>query len=267
MMGFFSSIAKAVAPSVVSGAFGLFGASRDRGYASDAADREAQVSREIAQNQIRWRVADAKAAGVHPLYAIGAPSFSAPSISAFSPGYGKAFGDMGQDLGRAITAAMSSKERAEEKRIARLSAMQNYQRGELENQRLATEVALMQRGLIGQTQLPPSGPSALKVENVPEQVVPPPELIEGQGTEVPWPWSGSVPSTANRPSQQTIEDMYGGAVGEIYGFGWKLHDLVQQWKLDTARMMNQKYGLRTRWWQPPRPKRKPRRVGNYSRYE
>lgn len=58
---------------------------------------------EFARMGIQWRVADAKAAGVHPIYAMGAniPSFS-PSVMAGDSGY---ISDMGQNIGRAIAAS------------------------------------------------------------------------------------------------------------------------------------------------------------------
>lgn len=78
--------------------------------------------KEFAQNQIRWRVADAKAAGLHPLAALGAsplgfsPSFSGGISSSSDWDYsamGDAIGKMGQDIGRAVEATATEKERAE----------------------------------------------------------------------------------------------------------------------------------------------------------
>ena len=39
-------------------------------------DQNTKLQKEFAQNSIQWRVADAKKAGIHPLYAIGASSSS-----------------------------------------------------------------------------------------------------------------------------------------------------------------------------------------------
>ena len=38
----------------------------------DMADQNARLQREFAQNSIQWRVSDARKAGIHPLYALGA---------------------------------------------------------------------------------------------------------------------------------------------------------------------------------------------------
>lgn len=50
-----------------------------------ASDREYQRQKEFAQRQIQWRTADAKAAGLHPLYALGQAS-AAYSPQLFIPG-------------------------------------------------------------------------------------------------------------------------------------------------------------------------------------
>lgn len=72
--------------------------------------------KEFAQHGIRWKVADAKAAGLHPLAALGAntasftPSFTAGGSSGQDYSW---LGDAGQSIGRAVEAGLSQKERAE----------------------------------------------------------------------------------------------------------------------------------------------------------
>lgn len=79
-----------------------------------AADRQARsneaMQREFAQHGIRWRVEDAKAAGLHPLYALGAqtPQFQ-PVYSQDS--MGPAVAEAGQQVGRAIRALGTYEER------------------------------------------------------------------------------------------------------------------------------------------------------------
>lgn len=73
------------------------------------------MQREFAQHGIRWKVADAKAAGVHPLYAIGAPplNYSPVSVGLNEPSFGmaEALARTGQDIGRSIQATRSGEER------------------------------------------------------------------------------------------------------------------------------------------------------------
>lgn len=74
------------------------------------------AQREFAQHGIRWRVDDAKAAGIHPLYAMGA------SIPAYNPSpiniqannsMGNALASAGQDISRAVQAKTTQQERQE----------------------------------------------------------------------------------------------------------------------------------------------------------
>lgn len=69
---------------------------------SQRAKNEA-LQREFAQNAIQWRVADAKKAGIHPLYAMGAPTMS-PSVGVQGDPLAASISSMGADIGRAMTA-------------------------------------------------------------------------------------------------------------------------------------------------------------------
>lgn len=64
-----------------------------------AAQQEA-LQREFAQQGIRWKVADAKAAGLHPLYAIGAQGAQYSPVS-YSDSMGPAIAQAGQQLSSA----------------------------------------------------------------------------------------------------------------------------------------------------------------------
>lgn len=81
----------------------------DKSRESQAQSAEA-TQREFAQMGIRWRVADAKAAGLHPLYALGGPSatYSPPPITT---GVGDSLRQAGQDLSRAIQAQGTAADR------------------------------------------------------------------------------------------------------------------------------------------------------------
>ena len=120
-----------------------------------AMDRELQ--KEFAQQGIRWRVEDAKKAGIHPLYSLGAsiPTYSPNPISisgdtSLSSGLASA----GQDIGRAIDATRTQNERKRTR--AQLQALEN---SELQNELLRAQIASIrartQRDQIG----PPMGSS------------------------------------------------------------------------------------------------------------
>lgn len=95
----------------------------------DAARKEGNSNRseqrEYATNAIRWKVADAKAAGIHPLYAMGATGASFSPVSTGAP---EILSNMGQNVGRAIQSTASSGERAH------LNEMNMLQRDQLRKQ-------------------------------------------------------------------------------------------------------------------------------------
>lgn len=78
------------------------------------AQKQMDMQKDFAQKGIRWRVNDAKLAGIHPLYALGAstPSYT-PQSTAFTPETGLAQGlaAAGQDIGRAVNATRTAPER------------------------------------------------------------------------------------------------------------------------------------------------------------
>lgn len=99
------------------------------------------MQKRFAEEGIRWRVADAKAAGIHPLYALGAqlPSYSPTTfIPGDVSGLGNGIAAAGQDIGRAVDATRTSEERT----TARLDAL-SVERAELQNELLRSQIARM----------------------------------------------------------------------------------------------------------------------------
>lgn len=97
------------------------------------------LQKQFAQQGIQWKVADAKAAGIHPLAALGAQthSFAPQSIGMDYRQYGQ----MGQDIGRAVQTAAGGSER---KRLALYNEnvrQLNLKNMELQNALLASQVA------------------------------------------------------------------------------------------------------------------------------
>lgn len=109
------------APAAISAAGNLLGGllgqmnagdARAEARADAAQAREWQVN--AFKNQLQWRVEDAKKAGIHPLAAIGAPTFSPAPISVShqtDSSMPNAVANMGQDIGRAMLANRGSTER------------------------------------------------------------------------------------------------------------------------------------------------------------
>lgn len=76
---------------------GLIANRRNRSAAEDSYKHQ----KEFAQQGIQWKVADAKKAGIHPLYAMGSPGASFTPM-ALGDSLGPALSNAGQDLSRAM---------------------------------------------------------------------------------------------------------------------------------------------------------------------
>lgn len=96
-----------------------------------------QQSKEFAQQGVQWRVEDAKKAGIHPLYALGAnlPTFSPASNVGGEDPLGRSIGIAGQNLGRAVTAHQTKKQRVG----SQIYALQ-IERAGLENDLLRSQI-------------------------------------------------------------------------------------------------------------------------------
>lgn len=105
------------------------------------ANREYENQKEFAQNGIRWRVADAKAAGIHPIFAIGANTPTYSPQAATGTDYG--LSDVGQNIGRAIEAKQTRNERLAAQRMSGLvaEAQANYYNAAAANQLAQAELA------------------------------------------------------------------------------------------------------------------------------
>lgn len=144
--------------ALLSAGSSLLGGLLGRKSADKQAKQNIKLQKQFAQEGIQWKVKDAEKAGVHPLYALGAQTHSFSPVSVGDPLPG-AIADMGQNIGRAVDTGRTSNERFAH-RLGELSV----QRAELENTKLASEIALMQQ---------PGTPPAPVTENpvVPGQAV------------------------------------------------------------------------------------------------
>lgn len=124
------------------------------------ADKNIQLQQEFAKKGIRWKVKDAKAAGLHPLAALGASthSFSPVTVGdSLSPAIGAA----GQDLSRAIDSTRTQPERVQ-------AISDTVQRLQVQNMALKNEYLAAQ---IARVKQPGNGPGLPGGQ----------ELIPGQG--------------------------------------------------------------------------------------
>lgn len=166
--------------------------------AEAAGEKNLAAQKEFAQSGIRWRVEDAKQAGIHPIYALGAqtptfsPSFQAGQVAPLT-GAGDAIASGGQDIGRAVSATLSQPERAYNSAIQALS----LERGALENELLRSQINRTRVGTIA-SGTPLTGPVAGSA-------------LTFHGN----PWDTN-PETSDA---QLIQDRYGDLIETLYGVG------------------------------------------------
>lgn len=143
------SIWGAVAKAAVDIGGKLFDAKENRSNLAS----QLNLSRDSMQHGIRWRVNDAKRAGIHPLYALGAqgPSFSPISVGSSTLGQGVAdsLNELGQDISRATNTQLTGEQRQQQV----LGKLQ-VERAELENDLLRSQIAK-----INSAQLNPPAPT------------------------------------------------------------------------------------------------------------
>lgn len=128
--------------SILGGIFGSKEADKAREAQAQHLAQQAALQKEFAQHGIKWRVEDAKRAGIHPIYALGSSGATyTPSSAAFTADTSlpSALAAAGQDIGRAVNATRTQTERVS----AFTQAAQGLalEKGKLENDVLRLEIA------------------------------------------------------------------------------------------------------------------------------
>lgn len=122
--------------NLLSAGTSIIGGLLDSGSARDVGSQNADLQREFAQNGITWKVEDAKRAGIHPLYALGAQTLGASPSYVSSNSMGSALAEAGQNLSRSIHAKSTSADR-----LAERLAMAQIEGQELENKYKAVQLS------------------------------------------------------------------------------------------------------------------------------
>lgn len=99
--------------SIVSAVGSIAGGILGANSAQNVAGMNYEAQKEFAQNGIRWKVEDAKRAGIHPLYALGASTQGYSPSGGYTGDYGisDAAAHFGQGYERAQQAKMTKEER------------------------------------------------------------------------------------------------------------------------------------------------------------
>lgn len=131
--------------SLIGAGANLLGGLFNRQSSQDIAAQNIANQRLFAQNAIQWRVADARAAGINPLAALGAQTSSFSNVVG-DTGLGNSIGAAGQDIGRAVNAMSpdAAKMKQLEMRLAELkvqNAEQDIVHNQLLNSKLARDLA------------------------------------------------------------------------------------------------------------------------------
>lgn len=140
----------------------------DREYARSLADQE-----RFARDSLQWRVEDARKAGLSPLAALG---FSPPQFIPPQPDYGGGYyandeyglSDMGQDIGRAIAAGQTERERRKAENTVMSTPYDDaiLRRTNLENDALVLDIQYKQARLNALLAgRPPAGPVTNSAES------------------------------------------------------------------------------------------------------
>lgn len=182
---------------------GVGGAILDKIFGDDSAEKQAELQREFAQNGIRWKVEDAKAAGIHPLYALGASTAQYAPVSV-----GTDFASQGQNLGRAISAMRTPAEKQDA--FAKTVEGLTLEKMGLENDILRQQLRA--------TQAPGTGPG-----------MPGSTLIPGQGDAVTTITIGGGNLKLNQDTPaQVVSDELGDVVGDTAGVLRTLRSIIDQ---------------------------------------
>lgn len=127
---------------ILGGFLGQNEAEKAREAQSQHIAQQMALQKEFAKSGIRWRVEDAKRAGIHPIYALGSSGASYTPVSAnfaADTSVPSAMAAAGQDLGRAINATRSGTERVDA--FTKAAQALTLEKGSLENEVLRLELA------------------------------------------------------------------------------------------------------------------------------
>lgn len=211
---------------------GLFSGSQ----AKKAAERQAQLQREFAQNSVQWRVADAKKAGVGTLAALGMQPISYSPVTVGGPDWS----DIGQNIGRAADAAVDVPDRQMNKAASTLQ-LENMQ---LQNDAIRLQLLGSARALRTQAGTPPPVPDALDREISRQD-------IRGKATDYlrerdPLPMGPvRLQQSSRYAPAQKVEDEYADVVSNVYGVA----KFIRDYNLSTRPQKGDwNYPLTKRYW-------------------
>lgn len=220
--------------SVISGISSLVGGLFGRDANKKAAEQNAALQREFAQNGIQWKVEDAKKAGIHPLYALGANTTAASPSYVGDTSFGTGIANAGQDIGRAIDSTRSSSARLD----AYMKTMRDLQvqNAALQNEQLAIQNAKLRQ--VGSAPPMPTSGDRYLVDGQSQSGLDFQAPGKGQGVKLgtvlePAPWISNAEDTEKRHGE--IADMAHGFVSVPSDLAWNYGRLLKSIARDLPR--------------------------------
>lgn len=180
---------------LIGAAASLFGGISGQKAQQKMAEQNIQLQKDFAQQGIQWKVEDAKKAGIHPLYALGAQTHSFAPVSvgdSLSAGISNA----GQYLGRAANATATGSQRVNA--ITEAAQTLALEKAGLENELLRSQIRRNNQAgtpppmpLPGTNWLIP-GQGETTIPDVPGTVVDKGLARTGVDPSQPWSESGAI---------------------------------------------------------------------------
>lgn len=147
-MGWGSAIGGAIG-GIAGGVAGLFSSGQSSASAERLNRLNYEHQKEFAQNGIRWKVADAKAAGLHPLAALGASTAQYTPATAIGDSPDWSFlADAGQSIGRAVDAKRTQQERVEQQQKQDAAFALKAENQKAENDLIRAQTASIQQDMV-----------------------------------------------------------------------------------------------------------------------
>ena len=134
--------------AAVGGVAGLISSGQSQANAAKLNQLNYEHQKEFAQNGIRWKVADAKAAGLHPLAALGASTAQYTPATAIGDSPDWSFlADAGQSIGRAVDAKRTQQERVEQQQKQDAAFALKAENQKAENDLIRAQTASIQQDM------------------------------------------------------------------------------------------------------------------------
>lgn len=194
-------IASAVG-SVVGGVLGLQGQKQSAANAEKLNQLNYEHQKEFAKNGIRWKVADTKAAGLHPLAALGASTAQYTPATAIGDSPDWSFlADAGQSIGRAVDAKRTQQERVEQQQKQDAAFALKAENQKAENDLIRAQTASIQQDMV--LRQAKAAEQAVRTQ----QQVPPMPSLAPDGSLMPGQSNATSPGgIESKPAEIVVND-------------------------------------------------------------